>query len=513
MRALAAHNCIQYACHILLAFLCSVVLAEVDGEITPITLVPADSFNLQVDAQTGAAYLITSLATPAQNWFAGSFSNLPTDRKTTIGLNLTGKGASSATAQVGKWQGLHPVMTYAEPSRLESFDCFYKDTQGRWISLDPLKRGAERVAGTGIVPEQLAMPAVLAEAFLSPDGRQWTPWREVDAIEVLPALNVFRMTQRFLAPSATVAMRIPFTDTYLQAFIARLQQAQLPGVNIDTLGTTPGGRPLQLIRIEDPDGSADLAHRKTILVIGREHGTEAASSWVALGLLNHLISDSASARSMRKGITWLLAPIQDPDGSTQALFDRMTDRFGGIANPDTPPEIYLYARYFCDYIYSGRSLDIAVSLHNVEANECANVYCPFVDSRQVETTNAVTQRFYSALRRQGYAVDEKSRPWDVGSVDLRLFGWCASRFATLDLAYEVNDRYPQHRLSLPELQRIGAILGDTLASWCADDAGQRWHQRVSKILRMKRLEQAAYFERAGYGPAERTKSDLIMRAF
>jgi hypothetical protein len=513
VKRFAANTCDKYVCFILLLCICSVLRADVDAEITPITLTPVDSFNLQIDAQPGPAYLVTSLASPAQNWFAGSFAALPTDRKTTIGLSLKRKEGSAATAQVSKWQGLRPVMTYADPSRSECYECFAKDEQGRWRSLDPLKRGEERFAGTGKVPEQRAMPAALAEGFLSADGRGWTPWREVDAVEVLPALNIFRITQRFQAPSAAVAMRIPCPYSYQQAVISRLQDARLPGVYVDTLGVTPGGRALQIIRIEDEDTPLNMAQRKTILVVGREHATEAASSWVAWGLLNQLISNTDAARAMRKGLTWLIVPIEDPDGSANALFDRLTNRFCGVADPDTPPEVFLYARYFNDYIYTGKSLDIAVSLHNVEANECANIYCPFTDALRVTLATSVTQNLYGALRRYAYTFDEKSQPWDVGSVDFRLFGWCASRFSTLDLAYEVNDRYPQHRLALPELQQVGAVLGETLATWCAGEEGQRWHLRVSKYLQVKRLERAAYFERAGYSPAERTKFDLVIRAF
>ncbi|HOF88693.1 MAG TPA: hypothetical protein PLZ36_11415 [Armatimonadota bacterium] len=56
----------------------------------PIALTPQDGFNLDVVDQIHPHYVIVKLASPAHNWFAGTFTNLPTDKEVTIGLSMAG---------------------------------------------------------------------------------------------------------------------------------------------------------------------------------------------------------------------------------------------------------------------------------------------------------------------------------------------------------------------------------------------------------------------------------------
>jgi len=219
---------------------------------TPIALTPQDGFNLAVVDQITPHYVIVKLASPAHNWFAGTFTNLPTDKAVTIGLSMAGNDTRGNAADVKKWVGLMPVMTYADPTQYETYEWFRKDAQGRWVSGDPFKQGEARFAGTGKTPEQAVIPKEVAAQFLSADGQYWQAWREVDTAEAVPGINVFRITQRFARPTATVAMRVPYTYTYLQAFLAKLQAAKLPGVTVDEIGDTPEKRKLQCIRVEDP---------------------------------------------------------------------------------------------------------------------------------------------------------------------------------------------------------------------------------------------------------------------
>ena len=107
-------------------------------------------------------------------------------------------------------------------------------------------------------------------------------------------------------------MRVPFTYTYLQGFIARLRHAGLPGVTIPEIGTTPEGRQLQVIRLDDPAPTQSVGEQHAMLVIAREHATEPAGSWVVQGLLTFLIGDTPDARAARKNTTWFLLPYRRP---------------------------------------------------------------------------------------------------------------------------------------------------------------------------------------------------------
>lgn len=186
-----------------------------------IDIIPSDGANLTLVDQLAPNRLLMELSPSVHNWFAGTFTNLPLGQPVTFGFSMTGKDSRGSVADVSKWRGLQPEMTYADPTRYESYEWFRKDARGHWISGDLCKPEAERDAGTGTVPDQQAIPGGLAAEFLSADGSYWSPWREVDATEVLTGVNIFRVTQTFHAPTATVAMRIPFTYTYLQEFLAR----------------------------------------------------------------------------------------------------------------------------------------------------------------------------------------------------------------------------------------------------------------------------------------------------
>jgi hypothetical protein len=224
--------------------------ADADSSYKPIALIPGDGMNLEIVDQISSHYVIVKVNPPVHNWFAGTFTNLPTDKEVTIGLSMEGMDTKGNTGDVSKWVGLRPVMTYADPTKYETYEWFQKDEQGRWVSGDAFKKGDEKFAGTGTTPEQSVIPQEVAADFLSEDGNYWQPWREIDNAEAVTNLNIFRMKQQFSYPKATLAMRVPFTYTYLQQFISQLQSADIPGVYVDKIGMTPKGRNLQVIRVE-----------------------------------------------------------------------------------------------------------------------------------------------------------------------------------------------------------------------------------------------------------------------
>ena len=222
----------------------------------PITTIPSDGFNMKVVEQLTPYYVITTLDPPVFNWFAGTFTNLPTDKEVTIGLNMSGMDHIVNKADVSKWVGgLKPVMTYADPTKYESYEWFTKDNLGRWVSGDPFKTDNLKYAGTGTVPDQHVIPANIAEQFLSKDTKFWSPWRPVDSTEIISSLNILRIRQCFSMPTTTIAMHIPFPTALQQAIIERIQRAKVPGISVDEIGKTMDGNPIRVIRIAHGDDS------------------------------------------------------------------------------------------------------------------------------------------------------------------------------------------------------------------------------------------------------------------
>ena len=495
------------------------------GATTP-ALVPSDGFNLRIE-NVSATQIVVKLTVKNHQWFAGTFTNLPANRELTISVDMKGNDTSGNRANVAKWRGLQPVMTYADPTQYETYVWYWKDAKGRWLSGDPFVTDEARFAGTGQVPQQKVIPAELAPQFLSKDGKMWTAWREIETVTADTKANIFHIRQRFALPTATVAMRVPYTYTYLQQFLAKLEAAKLPGVTIDEIGATPEGRKLQILRLEEvPEPKKESSRvidvtprvppqeRPTFLLIAREHATEHASSWAIHGALLELIANSREAKQSRAAATWMLIPIEDPDGSAKAEFDRLTDRFRKPHDPKTPPEVFAYTSYFAGYINQGRTLDVAISIHNVEANESENISSPIANLNHVPATESFNQGLFKTLSATGY-ITGKTKVSHVGASIFRLFGWLSQHFGTLDLAYEVNDRYPQKRLLFPELQGVGLLFAKHLGNWAKSPAGQQRHQQARAILQEWERQRVAYFTQVGPAAdnAERARYDLLILGY
>jgi hypothetical protein len=508
---------------------------------SPPFLVPFESSNLKiVKSQPGVLDTTPLVKGAAHNWFAATLGGLPVQSELTLRVLMKGNDTANK-ADVSKWQGLWPVMTYADPTDYDSYNWFTKK-EGQWVSGDSLLKSSKRLAGSGVTPIQSVIPAAQASQFLSADGTFWSAWRTLPTATADSKGNTFELRHSFERPQATIAMRVPYSYGYQQQFLQRLQAAKRPGVYVDQVGLTPQNRKLQIVRLEDDGLPANVATsgasnpaastvalassalspqqlkqqkdeaHKTILVIAREHATEHASSWAVHGLLLELLADTPHAKRLRADTTWMLVLIQDPDAAAASRFEGMTERFRNAHSPDTPPEVFDYARYFVDYADRGRTLDMVVSIHNVEASEASNVFSPYVHTIYKEDTLAFNQALFKRLQGLGYATG-KAKSSRVGATPFRLYGWCSQKFGSFDLAYEVNDQYPRNRLSFAHLQGVGMILGRQIGSWCRSYAGRRHHLALRELLAQREKERAAYLSKNGVASTERARYDLLIRGY
>jgi len=487
-------------------------------ELPSLSSTNADGFNLKSIRSSATQIDVTpAVKGRAHNWFAGTVTNLPTTRETTIRVSMQGHDIKGSRAWVGNWLGLQPVLTYADPGRSESYSTYLKDAAGNWQCTDPLLNEQQRNAGNGELPRQEVVPAAFARQFLSADGKKWSAWKDLETVEALPQENIFAIRHRFDMTSATVAMRVPYTVKYRDQFLERLKQANLPGVFIDEIATTAEGAKLQMVRLEPPGGASggEVVTEKsrdtpTVVVIAREHATEHASSWPLHGLIQSLIADVPKARELRQGATWMVLLIEDPVGAGDNVFARMTDAFRDPHSSKTPPEVFDYARYFVDYVDKNRrTIDVAVSLHNVESDGGRHIFSPFANWRQYKLTEEFNRLLFTDMRTAGYRTGKDNSEMH-GAVPTRLYGWLAARFGTLDLAYEVNDRYPEQRLDLDRLQGLGGVMAGSIGAWCQSEAGREWHRALLSGLDKRREASAAYYRE--YGPAREGLSRSLQRA-
>ena len=425
-----------------------------DNELPAITMIPGDGMNLEITEQISSHYVVVKVNPPVHNWFAGTFTNLPTDKQvTTIGLSMEGMDTTGNKADVTKWRGLMPVMTYADPTKYETYEWFMKDEQGRWVSGDPFKQGETKYAGTGKVPEQSVIPANIAEQFLDKTGTYWQPWREVDQAEVVPLLNIFRVRQKFSQPIATVAMRVPYTYSYLSEYITRLNRARINNLTIKTIGLTTSLRKVFLIDIGS-NGETSSAGKDipTILFYAREHATEPDSSWCINGIINGVIKQQ-QLHMPRCHI--LLIPCIDPDGAVECQYDRITEAFS--PRPLPPNEIIGAANFLSTFVIDSHNIDIAISLHNVEANEInGHIMCPYRSEVMATAQSELLDTVFRSLK--DYQAINPRNNWGYAYRPLRLNGWCNRLFGTMDVILEVNGRWPSNRLTIAGIEDLGSAI-------------------------------------------------------
>lgn len=469
-----------------------------------ITIIPGDGMNLRVQEQILPTYVTVTLTSPAHNWFAGTFDHLPVNQDVTIGFSMEGRDTKRNKADVKKWQGLRPVMTYADPTQYASYEWFMKDAKGCWVSQDMFRAGATRDAGTGKVPLQDSIPSEVADQFLSADGRIWTPWREVDAAEAVDTLNIFRIRQHMADRSVTIAMRTPYTYTYEQAFLSQLQAAHCPGVSVDTLGSTPAGHQLTVFRLDPPDTQA-RGGLPTVLVYAREHATEPDGSWVIDGMIRWLLSAETTAIAARQHVRWLLIPILDPDRSALAETS-LGDFFS--CTPPIQPEALVYARYLTDRVNNGERFMLAVNLHNMECNEGPNLSCPVINPSCRAAVLEFNRDIFGMAKTFGMTIGDPQGGKD-GVNPMRLAGWCYAKFRTIEADLELNTRAPQSRLSHIQLQQFGARVAAQIDSLVASQAFAPVQDQIVHYLEMRSLQRQAWFRQPGHPIQRRTPFDLL----
>ena len=449
-------------------------------------------------------YVIVQLASPAHNWFAGTFTNLPTDTEVTIGLSMAGNDTKGNAADVKKWMGLMPMMTYADPTQYETYEWFTKDKDGRWVSGDPFKQGEAKCAGAGKVPDQTVIPKEVAEQFLSQDGTYWQAWREVDKAEAVTGINVFRITQQFTLPTATIAMRVPFNYTYLQLLHEKIRNAKFPGVTLELIGTSGEGRPLNIIRL-DPLDKEWFETCPTVIVYAREHATEHDSSWAVMGMLRRFLLADPTQRKVR----WLLVPILMPDKAISSSFE-LGDYFRAVK--PVMPEIISYATYFVNLINKGKRLDIVINIHNIECNEGANIECPMVNRIYKEVVYNQNDMLFKEANNYGYSAGSPSG-WDHGIMGLRLSGWCFVKFRTLDLYYEVNSRYPRCKMTLSQSQQLGAVIALSTNTFTTSAHYRVLRDEMTKWLSQRQSHREEWWKQIGHSENQRTEFDLLTMGY
>jgi cytosolic carboxypeptidase protein 6 len=134
----------------------------------------------------------------------------------------------------------------------------------------------------------------------------WEPLAP-EAVRIDTSANAATVLLEVGPDTVWVAGQEMFTSSAFRAWNDSL--ASLPHVTLATVGTSPGGRPLEMLRItEDPQA------RRHVFLIGRQHPPEVTGTVALVRFVEELAGPSALAREFRRHFQVHVVPLVNPDG-------------------------------------------------------------------------------------------------------------------------------------------------------------------------------------------------------
>lgn len=191
--------------------------------------------------------------------------------------------------------------------------------------------------------------------LISKDGKNWS---------VIPADFISGNRLKFTVPMKSDQMYVASVEPYRISDLDKLltEIRGKPQVEIMKVGNTAEGRPLEIIRIGNPDAPFSVFLR------ARAHSWEPGGNWVVQGLIRTLLGKE-SAHFLRRYCVYIM-PMTNKDGVARGRtrfntngkdlnreWDRPADRI-------LTPEKYAFESWLEMMISKGKKPQIAIDLHN-----------------------------------------------------------------------------------------------------------------------------------------------------
>ncbi len=195
--------------------------------------------------------------------------------------------------------------------------------------------------------------------FVSSDGRKW---RVVPA-EFLEG-NLLRLRVHLDGPSLYLARMEPYRVSDLDRLLKAIRDHRL--VEVEPIGRTVEGRPLEVVRVGDPEAPC------RVLLRARAHPWEAGGNWAVEGLIRALLEDDEASRACLKRCCIYVLPMANKDGVARGWtrfnmqgrdLNRNWDR---PADPALAPENHALETWIRRMHQRGKPLHLAIDLHNDE---------------------------------------------------------------------------------------------------------------------------------------------------
>lgn len=203
--------------------------------------------------------------------------------------------------------------------------------------------------------------------YISYDQKSWQPVATFQFESAGPTLRFSVQPKR---GRFWIAHFPPYTNQHYNRMLQQLRNNR--HLRIESIGTTPEGRPMHLLTITDshvPDKG-----KKVLWLMFRQHAWESGSSWTGEGALRFALSAAPTAVQIRRTTILKILPLCDPDGVAggRVRFNAQgydLNRNWDVVMPERLPEITLQRKAILAWVDSGQRIDAFVSLHNTETAE------------------------------------------------------------------------------------------------------------------------------------------------
>ncbi|NND04957.1 MAG: hypothetical protein HKN87_01135 [Saprospiraceae bacterium] len=163
-----------------------------------------------------------------------------------------------------------------------------------------------------------------------------------------------------------IAHQPPYTTENLLSLLKRYEYH--PAVKKMELGKTVEQRSMPLLSITDH--SVNIADKKVVWIMARQHSWESGTSWLMEGLVHHLL-ESEQGTELLKKMHFQLFPMGDPDGVARGGVRFNThghdlNRNWDLVKPVEMPEIHLQKKAIREWLEENHPIDLFITLHNTE---------------------------------------------------------------------------------------------------------------------------------------------------
>ena len=289
---------------------------------------------------------------------------------------------------------------------------------------------------------QVGNPRQFVACYYSYDGKNWTGIRTIR----LPGMELFAvipMKER----SVQITSVPPYTITDLENFKKRIQTN--PIIKIYDFGTTVEKRSLEIIRAGDPESPYSLVIRV------RAHPWEAASNWVAEGIISKFIGQGEESAMWRTKYCLYIMPMANKDGVARGMTrfnlngKDLNRDWGAISDPILCPEKFAFETFLESMIKNDKKPVLVFDFHN---DDYGSISTAAHDKNDTLYTMRV-ELLESSLKKHTWFSENVRYVWKNPGRDspVMIQDGLMNRYGIEGLVYEFNTNW------IPRLNKIPSI--------------------------------------------------------